>query len=389
MKSEGRRTPAAMPMLDAVIAGYLGVDIAPGFPLSRHPVSTADFFRPGRLIETEGLAISLGGAVANTGLAMRKFGLNVELMGCVGTDALGDIVVERFREEGVTTGIVRKTDSGTAYGIVIAPPGRDRIFFEDSGCNAAFGSDDVDYAIVARSRLFHLGYPPLMKKLWNSQGDELVAILRRVRSLGVATSLDMALPDADSPSGRSDWCRILENVLPHVDIFMPSLEEIFSMLEPNEYAAMLRDSPGEEVQDLASQELFDRLAARILAWGVPVLMIKCGSRGAYLCTGDVSKLNAATKLALPSENASHRKWWVSCLPLESGRVRNACGAGDCAVAGFLTSLLKGHSIEDAADYAMAAGRDSLYGVDALSGLSDWETMSANRALRSDGRTVVK
>jgi hypothetical protein len=52
-------------------------------------------------------------------------------------------------------------------------------------------------------------------------------------------------------------------------------------------------------------------------------------------------------------------------------------------------LLKGHSIEDAADYAMAAGRDSLYGVDALSGLSDWETMSANRALRSDGRTVVK
>jgi|688.fasta_scaffold1099457_1 sugar/nucleoside kinase (ribokinase family) len=65
-----------------------------------------------------------------------------------------------------------------------------------------------------------------------------------------------------------------------------------------------------------------------------------------------------------------------CLPSDSTRFKNACGAGDCAVAGFLTALLKGESIEVAADYAMAAGRDNLYGVDALSGLTAWDTMTA-------------
>ena len=278
--NENQSTLSPKTPLDAVVAGYLGVDIAPGFPLARSALSTADFFRPGRLIETEGLAFSLGGVVANTGLAMKKFGQNVEVMGCVGRDALGDIVEEKFRQEGVTQGIARKADSGTAYGIVIAPPGRDRIFFEDSGCNAVFGPDDIDYSTVARSRLFHLGYPPLMKNLWDFQGAQLVAILRRVRSLGVATSLDMALPDADSPSGKADWQQILANVLPHVDIFVPSLEEIVSMLEPREYAALLHQSAEEDVGNLALQALLDRLAMRILDWGVPVLMIKCGSRGA-------------------------------------------------------------------------------------------------------------
>jgi sugar/nucleoside kinase (ribokinase family) len=387
MMNENQSTLSPKTPLDAVVAGYLGVDIASGFPLARSALSTADFFRPGRLIETEGLAFSLGGVVANTGLAMKKFGQNVEVMGCVGRDALGDIVEEKFRQEGVTLGIARKADSGTAYGIVIAPPGRDRIFFEDSGCNAVFGPDDIDYSTVARSRLFHLGYPPLMKNLWDFQGAQLVAILRRVRSLGVATSLDMALPDADSPSGKADWQQILANVLPHVDIFVPSLEEIVSMLEPREYAALLHQSAEEDVGNLALQALLDRLAMRILDWGVPVLMIKCGSRGAYLCTGDISKLNATTPLALPIEKGSHRKWWVDCLPYDSTRFRNACGAGDCAVAGFLTALLKGESIEVAADYAMAAGRDNLYGVDALSGLTAWDTMTACIARNKEKKTI--
>ena len=66
--------------LDAVVAGYLGVDIAPGFPSGRAPVPASDLFRPGKLIETEGVSLSLGGVVANTGLAMKRFGRRVELM---------------------------------------------------------------------------------------------------------------------------------------------------------------------------------------------------------------------------------------------------------------------------------------------------------------------
>lgn len=361
-------------ILDAVVAGYLGVDIAPGFPLDRMSVPGSELFRPGKLIETEGLSISLGGVVANTGLAMKKFGCRVELMGCVGCDALGDIVATRLHEQGVAGGILRNRRAGTAYGIVIAPPGMDRIFFEDPGCNGVFTSDDIDYETVAKSRLFHFGYPPLMKKLWISNGAELQRLLRRVKDLGVVTSLDMALPDPDSPAGAADWQSILAATLPYVDIFVPSIEEILFMMEPDQYARILADAAGCDMAAAIPYDIFERLADRILAMGVKVLMIKAGRRGAYIQTGDIGKLNSSTALGLSAGNWEHRSLWAAPLPVDSRRFKNACGAGDCAVAGFLAALLNGEEIENASQYAMLAGRNNLYGVDAYSGLSDWSEM---------------
>ena len=361
--------------LEAVVAGYLGVDITPGFPLRRTSVAAAELFRPGKLVETEGLSFSLGGVVANTGLAMRRFGKRVQLMGCVGGDALGDLVVAQLRDKGVTSGIRRNLRTGTAYGIVIAPPGMDRIFFEDPGCNAVFAADDIDYQTVARSRLFHFGYPPLMKRVWSNNGAELRKIFQRVRKLGVATSLDLALPDSASPAGKANWRRILTATLPHVDVFVPSIEEILFMLEPEQYACTLASASGHDMVGAIPQAAIERLSEQILALGVTVLMIKAGHRGAYIRTGNISKLCSSTTLKLSPDAWSHRSHWVSSLPVDSRRFKNACGAGDCAVAGLLTALLNGVDLERAAQYAMLAGRDNLYGIDACSGLSDWGRMT--------------
>lgn len=367
--------------LDAVVAGYLGVDIVPGFPAGRSTIPAAELFRPGKLIETEGLSFALGGVVANTGLAMKRFGQKVELMGCVGSDALGDIVVSQLREKGVTGGIRRNHRAGTAYGIVVAPPGMDRIFFEDPGCNGIFSADDIDYKVVTKSRLFHFGYPPLMKSLWSDNGSELRKMFQRVRKLGVATSLDMTLPDSDSPSGKANWRKILADILPCVDIFVPSIEEILFMLEPKQYAGILATAAGRDMVDLIPQEAYERLADKILELGVRVLMVKAGHRGAYLQTGDVSKLNPS--LRLPTDNWSHRKLWAAPFPANPRRIRNACGAGDCAVAGFLSAILNGAEIGKAAGYAMLAGRDNLYGIDAFAGLADWKKMTALIARRGN------
>jgi sugar/nucleoside kinase (ribokinase family) len=102
-----------------------------------------------------------------------------------------------------------------------------------------------------------------------------------------------------------------------------------------------------------------------------VLMITAGSRGAYLQTGDIDNWKAAAKLKLKSGNWSRRRLWASAMPVDLRRQINATGAGDCAVAGLLAGLLEGMRIEEAAGCAMLAGRDNLYGLDALSGLPDW------------------
>ena len=355
------------------MAGYIGVDLTPGFPPAHGAVPLSDIFRPGELVEVEGLNLALGGVVANTGLAMRKFGRRVALMGLVGNDMLGDFIVGQLQAR--QSGIRRTNKAGTAYGIVIAPPGRDRIFLEDPGCNRLFTSADIDYDTVGKSRLFHFGYPTLMKSLFVNGGAELRKLLVGVRKLGVPTSLDITLPDSGSLAGQADWRSILAAVLPFVDIFVPSIEEILFMLEPKRYARILSAADGGDIMDAISPDLIVRLGNRILAMGVKVLMIKAGHRGAYLRTGDIGKLNAATSLNLPAENWSERDLWIPAFPADPRRVRNACGAGDCAVAGFLTALLDGSEIEKAGKYAMLAGRDNLYGIDSLGGLSDWKRMT--------------
>jgi len=107
---------------DVTVAGYVGVDLAPGFPAGRARMPLSELLRPGKLVETEGLSVSLGGVVPNTGLAMKKFGQRVELMGLVGRDFLGDAVVSQLAGHGVTSGMKRTRRAGTAYGIVLAPP---------------------------------------------------------------------------------------------------------------------------------------------------------------------------------------------------------------------------------------------------------------------------
>lgn len=364
--------------VDIVVAGYLGVDITPGFSRTREPEAFQELFRPGKLIETEGLEFSLGGVVANTGLAMRKFGQRVALMGCVGCDALGDLVVARLEREGGAGGIRRNPQASTAYGIVIAPPGMDRVFLEDPGCNRVFSADDIDYDVVARGRLFHFGYPPLMESLWIHGGGGLRSLLERVRRRGVAVSLDMSLPDPASPAGKADWKVILANVLPLVDIFVPSIEELLFMLEPELYKQCLGIAADTDIIEAIPQECYKRLADRVLSTGVNVVLIKAGHRGAYLQSGDRGVAGCSTELPLPVHTGCDGGVWIPPLPVDRSRFRNACGAGDCAVAGFLTALLKGETLVAAAQFAMMAGRDNLYGPDAVSGLSNWECMVAER-----------
>jgi len=203
-----------------------------------------------------------------------------------------------------------------------------------------------------------------------ADGAELVAMFTRVRDLGVATSLDMTLPDPDGPAGAVNWRALLARVLPLVDLFTPSLEELLYMLAPERWAALC-DTVGEtDPVEAIAAGLVQDLAAEAAALGAAIVFLKAGRRGGYLRTGALAELRARTSLPLPaSDNVAQ---WLAPLPVEAARFRNACGAGDAAVAGFLTALLQGEDVVTAGRAAMVAGRDSLYGVDAFSGLGAWK-----------------
>ena len=62
-----------------VVAGHICVDLTPVFPPGKKG-SVRELLVPGRLLQMEGMDIHTGGAVSNTGLALKKLGASVDLM---------------------------------------------------------------------------------------------------------------------------------------------------------------------------------------------------------------------------------------------------------------------------------------------------------------------
>ena len=101
--------------------------------------------------------------------------------------------------------------------------------------------------------------------------------------------------------------------------------------------------------------------------------------------------DVATRRLTPESTAAAYQdlEWVrgsSDMVVVSAFVPPRAGAGDVAVAGFLAAMLKGYNPETSLNYAMCAGRNNLYGMNATDGLTDWDTMTQEMT-NSDGRTA--
>ena len=162
-----------------------------------------------------------------------------------------------------------EADEASSYTIILSPPNTDRIFLHCPGTNDTFGAGDVDYAALQQADLFHFGYPQLMKRMYERQGAELVDIYKRAKVTGITTSLDTTMPDPNAPSGQVDWQPIFQAVLPYVDIFTPSIEEILMMLHPETFRELVDQASQEGVDlvDLITPRQLSELAAELLAMG--------------------------------------------------------------------------------------------------------------------------
>lgn len=336
-----------------IVAGHICLDITPVFPEEKsQPLSKV--LIPGKLIQTKAVNVNTGGAVANTGLALKFFGADVSLMGKIGADEFGAIIEKKLRTHGAQDGLIVSPGESTSYSIVIAPPGTDRIFLHNPGANETFTAEDLDFEKIKEAELFHFGYPTIMHSMYREDGRELEAMFKRVKELGVLTSLDMAAVDADTEAGRADWKAILGRVLPYVDYFVPSIEELGFMLDRGRYEGWLRKADGGDVTSVIEIDADVRpLADELLRMGAKHVLIKCGAPGMYYQNDKFSMFE--------------RSYKPEC-------VRSGTGAGDTSIAAFLKAVLDGYSIEECLKYAAATGASCVEAYDALGGLRSFEEM---------------
>ncbi|MGQ9848654.1 MAG: carbohydrate kinase family protein [Aggregatilineaceae bacterium] len=340
----------------AVVAGHICLDIIPYIP----SLDLQSSLKPGALIEVGAAVLSTGGPVSNTGRNLHTLGIKTWLMGKVGDDAFGHIILDliRAQDPDLTRGMIVVPGEVSSYSLVISPQGMDRAFLHCAGANHTFSADDVAYEILRRARLFHFGYPPIMERMYANEGEQLEVMFRRAKATGVITSLDMAMPDPQGPSGRVNWQKVLARTLPYVDVFLPSLDELLVML-------------GRAVPPPPADAIVSQVAEEMLALGTGIVVLKLGQRGLYLRIGERGVAD------IPDPAWRSRELWAPCFQPEP--LVGTTGAGDATIAGFLAGMVRGQTVEAALTSAVAVGACNVEAADALSGVRPWDETQARIA----------
>eukprot|EP00760_Papus_ankaliazontas_P028518 PhM_4_TR3753/c0_g1_i2/m.30416 len=349
-----------------LVVGHGCVDLTPKLPsyLSGGGGGSNNFlrdvFRPGSLIPTESASFSLGGAVPNTGLALHKLmtpeneSENVKLVCCVQDDTFGDVMKslvvknsggdQRLVQHLITLPGAAEEQQQTSFSIIFSPPGCDRFILHCTGVNALLTSSMIPEDLISSDRCcwLHLGYPPVLPALLANDGFGLHQLFNLAKTVhGKKISLDMCSPGKDLTATPDLWPRVLRRILPLVDVFTPSVEEIV------ECPGLFPDSFKEEGKMFALSSL--REVGRVLVddYKAGTLLLKLGSRGAYVKTADA-------------------EYYAPCF--KPTQFVGTTGAGDCTVAAFILACSKSLPISRALQLSVAVGACNVSEHDAFSGL---------------------
>ena len=351
-----------------LVAGSIALDIIPEVYIPKEQPIPEIFLSQGKTTECSYTHIYLGGEVGNTGLGLKKLGCDVRLVSKIGDDSVGEIVRGMLQRYDVDFTLIEMPGEQSSASVAIALPGKDKMALHRRGASQLFKAADITDDMLEGITLFHFGYPPSMKYMAENNGEELENLLKNVKSKGISVSLDMSLPDLKTFLGKIDWRPILERILPYVDLFMPSLEESIFFLHREEYTGLVRRTGSENLlEHINVRETAEQLADELLKMGGTVILLKCGHEGMYLRTAGKERWQAMGKAAPEDQSGWYdRKIWQR--PVKVKRILSTTGAGDIAIAGFLSSFLHEDNAKTALGIAAWAASICIQSYDTISGL---------------------
>ncbi|NUP83619.1 MAG: carbohydrate kinase family protein [Nonomuraea sp.] len=267
------------------------------------------------------IRLTAAGAAAGTAVDLVKLGNDVITMGAVGDDELGDFLVAVLTKRGVDASrLVRRAGEQTAASILPIRPDGGRPSFHVPGANLGVTLADLDAAALRGVRAIHLGG---MDVTFGLGDPAFFALLDEVRAAGTIVTMDLLseMPDLLQPARA---------FLPHVDYVLP-----------NESQALLMTGAA----DVASA------AATLLADGPEGVLVTLGAEGSLVTTSAASEQVPALKT----------------------EVADTTGCGDAYCAGFLTGLLHGRDVLEAARWGTAAAARVATGLGSDAGLTDLES----------------
>ena len=126
-------------MPNILVVGSLNADLvvrAPRFP------------QPGETISGDDLNIIPGGKGANQAVAAARLGANVSMLGRVGKDDFGDLLLENLKQNKVDSTLIQRADSSTGTAIIIVDASGQNSIVLSAGANGKVSIADVDIAFT-------------------------------------------------------------------------------------------------------------------------------------------------------------------------------------------------------------------------------------------------
>jgi sugar/nucleoside kinase (ribokinase family) len=279
--------------------------------------------REGMLELVEQLQLHTGGCAVNAGIDLAKIGLNVAIIGKVGKDGFGNFINNELDHQNVcTTGLKVMEGISTSASLVMVNSKGERSFLHCYGSNAEFTEDDIDFALIEKSKILFVTGSLLMPKF---DGEPTARILKKAQEKGVYTALDTAW------DSTGKWMDLISPCLPNLDLFIPSVDE----------ARMLSQKDDPE----AMADLF-------LSKGVKLVVIKLGKPGCLI------KNNHGETVKVPT--------YADIKPIDTN------GAGDAFVAGFLTGIIQGWNLYQCGKFANAVGTHCVMELGASKGIKSMD-----------------
>lgn len=303
--------------MDVISLGIFVVDVI-GRAIDRYP-------EKGGLVVFDELEMHSGGCANNTAIGLAKLGIDVGAVGRIGTDKFGDFVLQTLNDNHVDTrGVVRDAETNTSVTFVTVASDGERSFLHYIGSNGIFSEADVDFDLIRASKILHVAGSFVMPNL---DGEPTAHILRTAREAGVVTSLDTVWDTS------GNWLKTLKPCLPHVDVFLPSIEEAKQLTG--------LDSPPD-------------IARFLMDYGIQTVGLKMGDQGSYVRSG-------AEEFYVPAYEVD---------------VVDTTGAGDAYVAGFLAGTVMGWDLKRTTELASAAGAACVTAIGTTAGIKDLEETMA-------------
>lgn len=298
---------------DASIIGLYILDVL-GRPVERIPDG-------GSVAFIDEIRLTVAGTAGGTVVDVAKLGLKARAVGAVGEDEKAEFVIATLEKHGVDVSTMQRLAGvPTSATILNVRPNGERPALHVRGASDHFTLVGAALDAALDAPIVHLGGTGLLRAL---DGAPSAALLAEAKRRGCTTTFDLIAASANTLG-------IVAPLLPHIDYFMPSIEEA-------------RDMSGKSTPEDCAAFYFER--------GARVCVFTMGGDGAYYAGRD------GVAFRTPAFRID---------------VVDTTGCGDAFDAGFIAALHHHMAPQEAVRFAQASAGLVATGLGSDAGIVSFE-----------------